>query len=84
VYADYTLAFALDDVVIPVKADLRKWLPGDQIFDGSLYVPESLKPGTHKLRIAMLDPHSGKPAIKLAIQGRQPDGWYELGTVEVR
>jgi hypothetical protein len=43
-----------------------------------------LKPGSYKLRIAMLDPATGKPAIRLAIQGRQPDGWHELGSIDVR
>jgi hypothetical protein len=34
--------------------------------------------------VGMLDPRTGLPAIKLAIEGRQPDGWYDLGTVQVR
>jgi hypothetical protein len=84
VCADYTLAFAIDDAVISTNADLKKWLPGDQVFDDALYVPESLKPGSHTLRVAILDPRTGKPAIRLAIQGLQPDGWYELGTIETR
>ena len=83
-YSDYTLAFAIDDAVIPTAADLKKWLPGDQVFDGALYVPESLKPGQHKIRVAILDPRTRQPAIKLAIEGRQPDGWYELGAIETR
>jgi len=32
----------------------------------------------------MLDPRTGKPAIQLAIQGRQSDGWYELGEIGVQ
>jgi hypothetical protein len=49
-----------------------------------LYVAENLKPGKYKVRVAMLDPRTDKPAIQFAIQGRQPDGWYELGEVEVQ
>lgn len=82
-YGDFTLAFAVGGAVIKTDVDLRKWLPGDQIFEGSLYVPEIVKPGSYKLRVAVLDARTGQPAVKLAIQGLQPDGWYELGTVRV-
>ena len=68
---------------VRLPADVRKWLPGDAVFDGPVYVPESLKPGTYRLRVALLDPRTEKPAIRLAIQGRDPDGWYSLGSVAV-
>jgi hypothetical protein len=69
---------------IRLTVDLRKWLPGDAVFDGTIYVPETLKPGSYRLRVAMLDPRTGQPAIKLAIEGLQPDGWYDLAPIEVR
>jgi hypothetical protein len=31
----------------------------------------------------MLDPRTGKPAIRLAIESGQPDGWYALGKIVV-
>jgi hypothetical protein len=83
-YADLILAFAVGDTAVDTAVDLRKWLPGDHVFDGNLYVPDGLKPGEYKLRVAMLDAHTRKPAVKLAIQGLQPDGWYDLGTVLVQ
>ena len=88
VYYPYTLVLqcALEHsrVEIPTPADIRQWLPGDALFEGTLYVPESLKPGKYRLRVALLDPRSGQPAIRLAIEGRQPDGWYDLGEIEVK
>jgi hypothetical protein len=83
VYREYGLALAIDDAVMRVPVDVRKWLPGDAVFDGALYVPETVKPGAHRLRVAMLDPRTGQPAIRLAIAGRQPDGWYDLGAIQV-
>jgi hypothetical protein len=83
-YAEYRLAFAIGDAVMPAGVDLRRWLPGDAVFDGSLYVPETLKAGKYRIRVAMLDPRTDTPAIKLAISGRQPDGWYDVGEIEVR
>ncbi len=69
--------------MIPVPADVRKWLPGDAVFDGTVYVPETLKPGPYRFRVALLGPQSEQPAIRLAIQGREPDGWYVVGSIVV-
>ncbi len=83
-YGDYRLVLAIDDAVIRVPVDLRQWLPGDAVFDGGLYVPPGVKPGTHRVRVAMLSADTGQPAIRLAIEGRQPDGWYDVGSIETR
>ncbi|MGA8183760.1 MAG: DUF4832 domain-containing protein, partial [Terriglobia bacterium] len=88
VYREYVLAVELSSsegsAVIKTSADVRKWLPGDAVFDGTLFVPDALKPGEYHFRVGLLDPRTGLPAIQLAIEGRQPDGWYDLGTVEVQ
>jgi len=84
VYGDYTLAIEIGDAVTRTPADLKKWLPGDAVYDGSLYVPETLKSGTYRLRLALLDPRTGQPAIQLAIQGRQSDGWYDVGSIQIQ
>ncbi len=88
VYRPYDLALSLlsenggTEIKLPV--DVRKWLPGDAVFDGTVYIPESMKPGNYRLRVALLDPRTGLPAIKLAIEGLQPDGWYDLAPIKVR
>jgi len=86
-YNNYLLAVQLrsakDSVVINVPVDIRKWLPGDALFDGTVYIPDTLPMGTYELRVAMLDPRSGKPAIRFAIAGRDPDGWYSEGQVRI-
>jgi len=84
VCGDYTLAIQIGDAVIRTPADIKKWLPGDIVYDGSLYVPETLKSGTYRLRLALLDPRTGQPAIQLAIQGRQSDGWYDVGSIQIQ
>ncbi len=87
VYREYWLAIELrsadqaEQIRLPV--DVRKWLPGDAVYDGTVYVPETLKPGAYRFRLALLDPRTQRPAIRLAIEGRQPDGWYDLGALEV-
>ena len=68
-------------MTLPV--DVRKWLPGDAVYDGAVFVPEALKPGTYRLRVALLDPRTHLPAVRLAIRGGAADGWYDLASVEV-
>jgi hypothetical protein len=86
-YTNYPLVVQLrsanDSAVINVPVDVRKWLPGDAVFDGSLYVPETLPEGTYDFRVAMLDPRTSKPAVRLAIAGRDSDGWYSEGQIRV-
>jgi hypothetical protein len=87
VYQEHWLAFELRAegaaAQIRTSADPRKWLPGDALFESSVYIPETLKPGSYRLRVALLDARTGEPAIKLANEGRQPDGWYDIGEVRV-
>ncbi len=88
VYREYKLAIQLaggdSQPVMSLPKDVRRWLPGDAVFDGTFYVPAELKPGTYRFRVALLDPRTGQPAVRLAIEGRQADGWYDLGSIEVR
>jgi hypothetical protein len=83
VYRDYLLALNIGDKVVPLDADIRQWLPGDSIYENTVPIPWELKPGKYRLRVALLDPRTRTPAIRLAIAGRQSDGWYDLGAISV-
>jgi Domain of unknown function (DUF4832)/Beta-galactosidase len=87
VYAEYDLALQLksatNSAIIHIPVDVRKWLPGDAVFDGTVYIPDDLAGGSYDVRVAMLDPRTGKPAIRFAIEGRQEDGWYSTGSITV-
>jgi hypothetical protein len=88
IYGEYDLAMELRSptkaATIRIPVDVRKWLPGDAVFDGTVYVPDDLPSGAYEVRIAMLDPLTGKPAIRFAIEGRQGDGWYAMGSITVK
>lgn len=88
IYKEYPLAIELrsahNSAVIRIPVDTRTWLPGDAVFDGTVYVPDTLPPGTYTFRIAMLDPFTNKPAIRFAIEGRSSDGWYDMGSLNVQ
>ena len=68
---------------ISLDADVTKWLPGDAVVDQQVYVPDSLGPGTYRVRLALLDPRTSEPTVRLAIKGREADGWYALGTIVI-
>ncbi|HMI51359.1 MAG TPA: DUF4832 domain-containing protein [Candidatus Saccharimonadales bacterium] len=88
IYQQYSVVLQLksakNSAVLDVPVDIRKWLPGDAVFDGALYIPENLPDDTYEVRVAMLDPRTGQPAIRLANEGRQDDGWYAMGSLTVQ
>jgi Domain of unknown function (DUF4832) len=88
IYAEYDLAMQLRSsqlsTQIRIRVDVRKWLPGDAVFDGTVYIPEQLAAGTYQVLIGMLDPRTDKPAIQFANEGRQDDGWYAMGSLTVK
>lgn len=87
VYYDYELAIQLHSpkglATIPLPVDVKTWLPGDAVFEDTVFIPFSLSPGLYRFRLALLDPRTSLPAIQLAFSGRQPDGWYDLGEIRV-
>jgi hypothetical protein len=69
--------------ILITDADIRTWLPGDNLYDNSVLVPPDMPGGEYDLQIGILDQFSKKPKVKLAISGRQPDGWYHLGKIKI-
>lgn len=85
VYRPYVLALQLHgsrDSTIELPVDVRKWLPGDTLVEEALTIPD-LPAGEYRVRVALLDPRSRRPAIALGIAGKAADGWYDLGAIEV-
>ena len=87
-YRPYRLAMQLwsqgAKTVIYIPADVRSWLPGDSVVDEPVHIPGDLPSGSYHVRIALVDMNTGVPALRLAIAGRQSDGWYDLGTLDVQ
>jgi hypothetical protein len=87
IYRPFVLAFRLNSpshsVVIRTDADIRKWIPGDAIFEDPVFAPADLPAGDYQVSVALLDPITLEPGIRLAIEGRGPDGWYNLGNIHV-
>jgi hypothetical protein len=73
-----------DKRIVVTDANLRSWLPGDNLYDGVVTIPADVAEGTYELQIGILDERFDEPDVKLAIEGRRPDGWYPLGKIAVR
>jgi len=88
IYRKFTLALRLKNhkrtEIFYLDEDIRKWLPGDIVYDDAIFLPVDMPEGNYDLGIAILDPHTLKPKVQLAIEGKGPDGWYHLGKVAVR
>ncbi|MFB3905432.1 MAG: DUF4832 domain-containing protein [Acidobacteriota bacterium] len=84
IYRDFLLVLQFGPEIVKTGANPRQWLPGDSVVDESVYISEALQPGRYPVRVAILDPRTGQPAVKLAIEGREPDGWYRVGEIEVK
>ena len=88
VYQPFVLAFRFHSsghsAVVRTDADVRKWLPGDAVFEDPVFVPEDLPAGEYQLGVALLDPITLQPAIRLGMEGREADGWYTLGKIRVK
>jgi hypothetical protein len=62
-----------------VKTDIRKWLPGKHEENTTITLPSNLKAGDYHFCVAIIDPTTNKPGIKLEMQGERKDGRYQLG-----
>lgn len=86
-YQQFPLAIRLknkkDDVTWLTSADIRKWLPGDNVYNDAVFIPKDLKPGEYDIQIALVDPLTNKPEVLLAIEGKDAEGWYTLGGIQV-
>ena len=86
-YKKFSLALRLKSdkktEILVTEADIRTWLPGDNLYDGTVLVPANTPPGEYELQIGMIDPVSAEPRVQLAISAKEPDGWYSLGKIKV-
>jgi len=64
--------------------DVTSWLPGDWSVGATLRLPASLAAGQYALGLALVDPDSEKPAIRLAIDAPHADRLYQVGAVRVK
>ena len=65
--------------MLPAQADVGKWLPGRFNVEEILTLPATTPQGACHLSVGIVDPATMQPVVRLAIEGRDPDGWYPVG-----
>jgi len=87
-YKKFPLALRLKNdekaEILLTNADITTWLPGDNLYDDTVLVSADMPIGEYYLQIGIIDPQSNKPKVKLAISGKQDDGWYYLGKIKIK
>ena len=66
------------------EVDVSAWLPGDHGAVGELDVPASLPLGEYTLGVALVDPETNEPAIRLAVEVPAPGRLHQISRVRVR
>ena len=64
--------------------DPMRWIPGDHELTGQIQIPQTLRVGTYSLGIALVDAHTQKPAIRLAIDVPYDGRVHQLSRVTVK
>ncbi len=63
--------------------NVLKWLPGCHLQSTEIIIPEKTRPGRYNLYFAIFDPYDYKPAVKLAVSGRDAQDWYSWSSLEI-
>lgn len=86
-YKDFKLALRLrsklSEKIFVTDANIKEWLPGDIVYDNSFSIPEGFQLGIYDVQVAIVDKLNLKPVINLAIEGKEADGWYQLGKINI-
>jgi len=89
-YRDYRVALRLSPADRPGEASIvvtdlsvRGWLPGTHSTEASFELPPTRRAGRYELAIGVVDPGHDRPAVRLAVVGRDADGWYPVSHFEV-
>lgn len=87
IYKKFLLAIRLINdqrtEVFLTDADITGWLPGDNIYDNAIFIPTDMPQGSYKIQVGIVDSQSQQPKVKLAIDGRDSEGWYTMGSIDV-
>jgi hypothetical protein len=88
IYREYTLAIRLKgekgNWILPTEANITGWLPGDIVYDDEVFIPLNIPSGKYELQIGIADCQSLVPKVNLAIEGRDNEGWYSLGQIDIK
>jgi hypothetical protein len=87
-YEDFAFALRLvggtRTLVRTTDARLPSWLPGDVLHDGRVFLPRDLPEGRYELQVGIVDRDTVEPRVRLAIEGRNGEGWSATARAGIR
>jgi hypothetical protein len=87
-YKKYCLAIRLKNQkrneVIITDADITSWMPGDNLYDNSIFIPVDMPEGEYQLQIGIVDRQLHQPKVKLGMEGKDSEGWYIVGSISIK
>ena len=88
-YRDERLAVRLTDAagkqtLLLGSTSVKGWLPGKIDVAENLEIPKGLASGLYKLAIGVVDTVEHRPEVRLAIEGRDAEGWYPVSEISIR
>jgi hypothetical protein len=85
IYRPYKLALGFRQgktrIFVPLKTDIRTWMPGHTWFEETLTVPKGLKKGEANIDLAIVD--RNRPKVWFAIADKTEDGWHPMTSMDV-
>jgi hypothetical protein len=70
-------------IVLVTDHSIRGWLPQTHNVHSLLRLPTSIPPGRYELAVGVVDPGTRVPAVRLAILGRDAEGWYPVSHARI-
>jgi hypothetical protein len=70
--------------ILCTDADITSWMPGDNLYNDAVFLPKDIPAGEYQIQISIVDPRSYVPRVQLAIEGKDDEGWYDLGSLIVK
>jgi hypothetical protein len=65
------------------SSDTCTWLPGDQVLEEEIRLPDDFQPGTAEVHAALVHPEDESRRVRFANEGVDGKGWLYLGTVQI-
>lgn len=65
------------------RADVRAWQPGPFTLRDALRVPGAVPPGTYRFALGIVDPWTGRPAVRFANKLEEREKWAVLSRVKI-
>ena len=67
---------------IETDADIRKWLPGDNLWENNIKLPDNIPSGNYMLEVGIK--YSDERVIEVATKAKKNNGFLEVGKIEIK